>query len=91
MGVIYRLTDQVMDQLISKHATRLLKLRVDEIEVKARIASHDDPTGKASWGVSVFSTWLGIVNGYVSRENRGRGNCSLLVDVRDGPRKRWVC
>ncbi|CAM9940346.1 unnamed protein product [Pylaiella littoralis] len=28
----------VMDTMISRHATRLLKLRVDEIEVKARIA-----------------------------------------------------
>lgn len=28
----------VMDTMISRHATRLLKLRVDEIEVKARIS-----------------------------------------------------
>ncbi len=29
---------KVMDTMISRHATRLLKLRVDEIEVKARIS-----------------------------------------------------
>jgi acetyl-CoA carboxylase/biotin carboxylase 1 len=31
----------VMDTLIAKHATRLLKLRVDEIEVKLRVIDND--------------------------------------------------
>lgn len=31
----------VMDTMISRHATRLLKLRVDEIEVKARISPEE--------------------------------------------------
>lgn len=31
-----------MDTMISRHATRLLKLRVDEIEVKARISDEDN-------------------------------------------------
>jgi hypothetical protein len=29
----------VMDSLISRHATRLLRLRIDEIEVKVRVSS----------------------------------------------------
>lgn len=33
---------KVMDTMISRHATRLLKLRVDEIEVKARVAPSDE-------------------------------------------------
>jgi len=34
--------DSIMDNLKSRLATRLLKLRVDEIEVKVRVASKDD-------------------------------------------------
>ena len=32
----------VMDSLISRHAVRLLKLRVDEIEVKVRVSNSVD-------------------------------------------------
>jgi acetyl-CoA carboxylase/biotin carboxylase 1 len=32
---------EIMDSLLSRHASRLLKLRVDEIEVKVRIAQED--------------------------------------------------
>lgn len=43
---LYFAAVKVMDTLISRHATRLLKLRVDEIEVKARIASGEDGKGQ---------------------------------------------
>lgn len=44
---------KVMDALISRHATRLLKLRVDEIEVKARIANGEDGKGQVIIGLSL--------------------------------------
>lgn len=39
---------KVMDTMISRHAKRLLKLRVDEIEVKARISNDNDGQGEVS-------------------------------------------
>lgn len=48
MCVHMGLAVQVMDTLISRHATRLLKLRVDEIEVKARISMEQEGRGSVS-------------------------------------------
>ncbi|CAM9927826.1 unnamed protein product, partial [Ectocarpus sp. 4 AP-2014] len=53
----------VMDTMISRHATRLLKLRVDEIEVKARI-SPDESSGKITpvrlMASSMSGQWLRV-------------------------------
>ncbi|CAM9423058.1 unnamed protein product [Ascophyllum nodosum] len=53
---------EVMDTMVSRHATRLLKLRVDEIEVKARISHQEDGKGKITplrlMASSMSGQWL---------------------------------
>jgi acetyl-CoA carboxylase/biotin carboxylase 1 len=37
---------EIMDQIISKYATRLLKLRIDEVEIKLRVLDDETKDGK---------------------------------------------
>ncbi|KAG5181165.1 acetyl-CoA carboxylase [Tribonema minus] len=48
----------IMDQLISRHATRLLKLRVDEIEVKIRITEGEEVKPIRLMASSMSGEWL---------------------------------
>jgi acetyl-CoA carboxylase/biotin carboxylase 1 len=59
---------RIMDVLISKYATRLLKLRVDEIEVKIRVLDGTVGTGGTSAAVPVRLIASSFTGGWLTRE-----------------------
>eukprot|EP00612_Vaucheria_litorea_P002853 CAMPEP_0171460884 /NCGR_PEP_ID=MMETSP0945-20130129/5573_1 /TAXON_ID=109269 /ORGANISM="Vaucheria litorea, Strain CCMP2940" /LENGTH=2045 /DNA_ID=CAMNT_0011987159 /DNA_START=270 /DNA_END=6407 /DNA_ORIENTATION=+ len=74
----------VMDSLTVRHATRLLKLRVDEIEVKARIVAKDGTTKPIRlMSSSMSGEWL-RTDGFLEYPDHVTGatvNFSSLTDV----------
>ena len=58
--------EQTMDYLISKYATRLLKLNVDEIEVKVRVTNGDE--GKPEELIPVRLIASSSTGGWLTRE-----------------------
>ena len=52
------LFQKIMDNLISKYATRLLKLRVDEVEVKVRVVENGSPIPIRFIATSSTGGWL---------------------------------
>ena len=58
--------EKTMDYLISKYATRLLKLNVDEIEVKVRVTNADE--GKPAEYIPVRLIASSSTGGWLTRE-----------------------